>query len=117
MISSLTRFPLALALVVMLVAPVMADVLLLQAIQAAPENSPTELERPRSGATMDTVIARFGQPQDQRTAVGDPPITRWIHDQYTVYFEYNRVIHSVVHRPAFATNPQPSSVPTAAADE
>jgi hypothetical protein len=29
--------------------------------------------------------------------VGDPPITRWVYDRFTVYFENDRVIHSVVH--------------------
>jgi hypothetical protein len=47
---------------------------------------------------MDKVKEIFGEPQKQAPAVGDPPITRWIYQDFTVYFEYDRVIHAVKHR-------------------
>lgn len=50
---------------------------------------------PSSGMTMDTVKSRFGEPQQTYPAVGDPPITRWVYGNFTVYFEYDRVIHAV----------------------
>jgi hypothetical protein len=31
--------------------------------------------------------------------VGDPPISRWVYDHFTVYFEYDKVLHSVVNKP------------------
>lgn len=50
---------------------------------------------PARGATMETVKQQLGQPKEVLPAVGDPPITRWVYDAFTVYFEHNRVIHSV----------------------
>jgi hypothetical protein len=79
-------------------APVQADVLLLDAIEAAPSNSSNGLMRPRGGASMMMVRGGFGEPAAIQDAVGDPPITRWTYPDYTVYFEYDRVIEVVVHR-------------------
>lgn len=76
----------------------LADVLLLDAIQSAPPNNETGVQRPRAGTSMAGVRAAYGEPSSIREAVGDPPITRWIYPQYTVYFEYDRVIEVVVHR-------------------
>lgn len=50
---------------------------------------------PARGATMQEVEKTLGQPKEALPAVGDPPITRWVYDGFTVYFEHNRVIHSV----------------------
>ncbi len=75
-----------------------ADVLVMDAVQQAPSNSSVGLERPRNGQSMAQVEARFGKPAQVIQAVGDPPITRWQYGGYTVYFEYDRVLHSVVHR-------------------
>jgi len=63
-----------------------------------PANSPDGLLRPTKGMTMDSVTAKFGAPDEEIDAVGEPPITRWKYDGYTVYFEHNRVIHSAVHK-------------------
>ena len=75
-----------------------ADVLLMDAINAEPMNSAEGVSRPRSGLSMDQVRARFGDPVNQLPWVGDPPISRWVYDNFTVYFEHELVIHSVVHR-------------------
>jgi len=65
------------------------------ATPAAPlENIPT----PVNGMSMDTVINNFGEPATRMSPVGDPPITRWLYNQFTVYFERNLVIHSVTNR-------------------
>ena len=52
---------------------------------------------PRRGATMHEVRRHFGAPTRRFAAVGKPPITRWDYPAFSVYFEYNRVIHSVAH--------------------
>ena len=83
---------------VTLAAPASAEVLLLQTIQEAPENSPSGLERPKRGLTMLQVESRFGAPEERVTSVGDPPIARWLYPDYTVFFEYDRVIETVVHK-------------------
>lgn len=75
-----------------------------EAVDARPgELNPAEVvERlpsmPPRGATKDQVRQRLGQPQRRIAAVGDPPISRWVYKEFTVYFEYDRVLHSVKHR-------------------
>ncbi len=53
--------------------------------------------RPASGMSTDTVEATFGAPQSVKGPIGDPPITTWEYERFSVYFEYDRVIHSVLH--------------------
>lgn len=57
---------------------------------------------PVRGMTMANVRRIFGAPvrilpPDPRTAGGPlrPPINRWVYSRFTVYFERNRVIHTV----------------------
>lgn len=53
---------------------------------------------PQNGLTMARVEQQFGAPQQRTPAVGDPPIARWVYPDFTVYFEYDKVIHAVVNR-------------------
>lgn len=55
------------------------------------------IERPMRGETKDSVEKRFGQPKEWDDPVGKPPITKWKYDNFTVYFEYDRVIHTVLN--------------------
>jgi len=57
----------------------------------------SSVARPGRGTTMHDVKARFGAPEKEYPAVGKPPITRWDYPAFSVFFEYNRVVHSVVH--------------------
>lgn len=54
------------------------------------------VETPRTGLTKDQVEAKFGEPVATSGPVGDPPIYTWDYGQFAVYFESDRVIHSVV---------------------
>lgn len=56
----------------------------------------SNIATPTRGMTMDQVAAKFGAPVNKVPAVGKPPISRWEYPGYVVYFEYERVIHSVV---------------------
>ena len=62
--------------------------------------APAAVACPHRGETMHQVARRFGAPEKRLAAVGKPPITRWDYPDFTVYFEYTRVVHSVVHGPA-----------------
>ncbi|WP_334223703.1 hypothetical protein [Thiosocius teredinicola] len=75
-----------------------ADTLLMDSIKSAPANSKSGVQRPRSGTSMATVRSQFGEPSSVKDAVGEPPITRWVYPSYTVYFEHEHVIDTVVHR-------------------
>ncbi|WOA33233.1 hypothetical protein [Alloalcanivorax xenomutans] len=96
-------------------------------------------EAPQRGMTQAQVRAQFGTPVDTRGPVGQPPISRWVYPDYTVYFENQVVLHSVTRplnetadnaRPANdagdtedrhpgdgAGNAEPSPPPPAAAPE
>jgi hypothetical protein len=53
------------------------------------------VERPARGMTMRAVEERFGAPANRHAAVGQPPITRWDYQGFSVFFEHDRVIHAV----------------------
>jgi len=53
------------------------------------------IERPARGSTMHAVEERFGPPVQRHATVGDPPITRWDYNGFSVFFEHDRVIHAV----------------------
>jgi len=67
------------------------------AVPVGQQGANPSIERPKSGLSMDQVSSKFGSPNEQKPAVGNPPITRWVYDAYTVYFENDRVIHSVMN--------------------
>ncbi|OUS29324.1 hypothetical protein A9Q99_09460 [Gammaproteobacteria bacterium 45_16_T64] len=55
------------------------------------------IERPTRGSTKSQVSNRFGDPSQQFAAIGQPAISRWVYNKFTVYFEDDYVIHSVLH--------------------
>jgi hypothetical protein len=54
------------------------------------------VDRPARGMSMSAVESRYGQPATRHNAVGEPPITRWDYPGFSVFFEHQYVIHSVV---------------------
>jgi hypothetical protein len=56
-------------------------------------------DRPHRGMNMDQVKAKFGAANEEKDAVGDPPISRWVYNDFTVYYEHQHVIHAVGHKP------------------
>jgi len=50
---------------------------------------------PIIGASMNEVEKQRGAPIRMIPPVGKPPITRWVYNDYTLYFEYEIVIQSV----------------------
>ncbi|MEW8689592.1 MAG: hypothetical protein AB2535_00770 [Candidatus Thiodiazotropha endolucinida] len=85
-------------LICMLALPVSADVLLIESIHSAPINSEEGIPRPTRSMSMDQVSQRYGQPMTAHPSVGEPPITRWDYSSYSVFFEYDLVLTSVLHR-------------------
>jgi len=69
-------------------APLSAETLLIEAVRS-PDGGPA------NGTSMEAVQARLGTPEHRFGPVGEPPITRWEYPEITVYFEADRVIHSV----------------------
>lgn len=53
------------------------------------------IEKPKAGTPMEKVRQKYGEPQSVKNAVGEPPITRWFYPEFTVYFEFDKVVHAV----------------------
>ena len=70
-----------------------ADVLLVDSVQAG-----SDVPTPRKASNMTQVRQQYGEPASQHAAVGEPPITRWDYAGFSVFFEHDLVLHSVVHR-------------------
>ncbi len=90
----------ALSLGISLAGPASADVLLMESIQSVPS-----VQTPRKGMNMDGVRNSYGNPVKEYPAVATtgnprhPPITRWDYQGFSVFFENDLVLHSVVRRP------------------
>ena len=50
---------------------------------------------PSAGNSMQQVQSKFGQPAEKQPSIGNPPITIWRYADFNVYFERQRVLHSV----------------------
>jgi hypothetical protein len=82
----------------MLAPPAAADVLLIQRVEATRDK-----ELPRRGESRAQVERRFGAPVQRHAPVGGgspqhPPITRWDYADFSVYFEHDHVVSSVLKR-------------------
>ncbi|HXC58483.1 MAG TPA: hypothetical protein VN645_04145 [Steroidobacteraceae bacterium] len=72
--------------------PLMAETLV---IDDQVQLAPVTRELPKRGAAMSAVEKQFGAPKTRHEAVGKPPITRWDYEGFSVYFEYQHVVHAV----------------------
>ena len=87
----MTRIVLAFMLVLAFQA-VNADVLIIDEVRQA-----GRMELPKNGQSKADIETKFGAPAEKLSAVGDPPISSWKYDKYSVYFEYNLVLFTVLH--------------------
>lgn len=71
----------------------LADVLLIEEVRQS-----ERMDLPENGMNKDQVRARFGEPVTSHAAVGDPPISRWDYDGWSVYFEYDLTLFTVLHK-------------------
>ncbi len=55
-----------------------------------------KMDLPTNGLSKAEVEARFGEPDQRHAAVGEPPISRWDYETYSVYFEHDLVLYSVL---------------------
>lgn len=54
------------------------------------------LERPPKGTNKTQVEAVYGEPLAKHGPTGQPPIYSWEYPEYTVYFEGDFVLHTVL---------------------
>lgn len=76
-----------------------ADVLILDEVRQV-----ERMELPRNGQDMAAVENDFGAPDQRHSAVGEPPITRWDYEDYSVYFEHDLVLFTVLREGAVIEN-------------
>lgn len=72
---------------------VFADVLLIEEVRQS-----EKMQLPVNGMDKDQVRGQFGAPAQTHSPVGDPPITRWDYEQWSVYFEYDLVLFTVLKK-------------------
>lgn len=66
-----------------------------------------ERDFPNRGSEKNTVQNQYGAPGNVEGPVGEPPITKWIYNDFTVVFEYDRVLHA--YRRDFELEKRPTS--------
>ena len=71
---------------------VFADVLLIEEVRQS-----ERMKLPVNGQDKATVESKFGTPKEKLPAVGEPPISSWRYDTYSVYFEHDLVLFTVLH--------------------
>ncbi|HLS83660.1 MAG TPA: hypothetical protein VK016_03255 [Arenimonas sp.] len=91
---------LALVAGLLLQTPAAADTLLIERVQVAEGKT-----LPARGQSMAQVEQAYGAPTQKHAPVagpGDrehnPPITRWVYPEFTVYFEHSHVIDAVLNK-------------------
>ena len=87
----MTRIVLAFMLTLAL-QTVNADVLLIEEVRQS-----GRMKLPVNGQDKATVESKFGTPLEKQPAVGDPPISNWKYSTYSVYFEHDLVLFTVLH--------------------
>ena len=79
----------------------MAPLTQAQSIEVSVSRQAPELQtvsRPHNGMDKAQVEQLFGAPQAVSNSVGEPPISSWGYQQFTVYFEHDTVLHSVLKK-------------------
>ena len=91
MISQVIRICIAFSLIISF--SIQADVIKMPA--EAPQVVTSDAA-PARGMTKNQVESHYGAPHSIIGPIGDPAIFRWDYPQYSVFFEHNYVLHSVV---------------------
>lgn len=73
--------------------PAIAEDIRIPIGEQAKDQSPIDM--PTKGMSKERVRSLFGEPLEEVPAKGQPPISRWKYQEFTVYFDNNAVIHCV----------------------
>jgi len=65
-------------------------------IPVGSQSDRASVSTPQIGMSQASVRAAWGTPQEIRGPVGQPPISQWHYPDFIVYFERDRVLHSVL---------------------
>ncbi|MEN0038693.1 MAG: hypothetical protein AAGC78_16570 [Cellvibrio sp.] len=64
------------------------------------------IDMPSKGMSKERVKSLFGEALEEVPAKGQPPISRWRYQEFTVYFDSNTVIHCVRNFQPKASTPE-----------
>jgi hypothetical protein len=78
---------------VLAIGQALADTLVVDGIDAGQSTG-----HPARGATKASVQSEWGEPRGRQGPIGEPPISRWEYEQFIVFFERDRVLHTVAKR-------------------
>ncbi|HET8800167.1 MAG TPA: hypothetical protein VFN01_03195 [Marinobacter sp.] len=56
----------------------------------------SQISVPDTGMSQASVRAKWGEPMTIEGPVGQPPISQWHYQRFVVYFENDRVLHTVI---------------------
>lgn len=71
----------------------LADSLIAEGIDPADAS-----QTPNRGIDKSTVASDLGDPINQMEPVGEPPISSWEYSDFVVFFENDKVLHTVAKR-------------------
>lgn len=65
-------------------------------IPVGSQSDRSSVSTPQTGMSQASVRTAWGAPQEIRGPVGQPPISQWHYPDFIVYFERDRVLHTVL---------------------
>jgi len=86
----------ALALTAFILAPSGTVVAEQITIPVGSQTDRASISAPQIGMSQASVRAKWGAPMEIQGPVGEPPISQWYYQDFIVYFENNRVLHTVL---------------------
>lgn len=67
-------------------------------IPVGQQGSEIDIKLPARGLSQAQTLSQFGEPLSRTKPTGTPPIEKWIYADFSVIFEGQWVIHSVIIR-------------------
>lgn len=89
----LGAFALSSSLLLLPASPALADEM---RVPVGSQADRQQADLPTNGMSQSSVRASWGNPMRVEGPVGQPPISQWHYQSFVVYFEGDRVIHSVL---------------------
>jgi hypothetical protein len=66
-----------------------------------------DIKHPSRGQKKSSIIRQYGEPITKGSPVGSPPISHWDYPDFSVYFEHDTVIRTVLKHRRLNQKPQP----------
>ncbi len=90
----MNRFAFLLVAIFCISAAAQAETIQISVSKQAPHKQ--VIDRPANGMNKNDVERIYGPPREITETIGNPPISMWIYKDFSVYFEYDLVLHTVL---------------------